>query len=37
MVKKIDGNNYDWLCDYCNQLNKIKIDDEKEIPTSKIV
>ena len=37
MVKKIEGNNYDWLCDYCNQLNKIKINDEKEIPTSKIV
>jgi Mg-chelatase subunit ChlD len=36
-VKKIEGNNYDWLCDYCNQLNKIKINDEKEIPTSKIV
>ena len=36
-VKKIEGNNYDWLCDYCNQVNKIKINDEKEIPVSKYV
>ena len=35
-VKKLEGNNYEWYCDFCNQLNKRIILDE-EIPASKIV